>query len=86
LYPFGKLGFLVTAASKHRIQGSYSKYGTCMNTLYRNLGKFTAQNMMPWWGHLKFRMYNPRKITKYGVLLRMVSEAVSGYICNMAIY
>lgn len=31
-------------------------------------------------------MYNPGKITKYGVLVRMVCEAVSGYVCNMEIY
>ena len=37
--------------------------------------------MIPWWGHLKFG-----KITKYGVLVRMVCEAVSGYICNVEIY
>jgi hypothetical protein len=30
-------------------------------------------------------MYNPGKI-KYGVLVRMVCEKVSGYICNMEIY
>ena len=42
--------------------------------------------MIPWWGRLKFRTYNPGKITKYGVLVRMVSEAESGYICNMEIY
>ena len=29
---------------------------------------------------------NPRKITKYGVVERLVYEAVSGYICNMDIY
>jgi len=42
--------------------------------------------MIPWWCHLKFRTYNPGKITKYGVLVRMVCEAVSGYICNMEIH
>jgi hypothetical protein len=35
---------------------------------------------------MKFTTYNPGKITKYGVLVRMVCEAVSGYICNMEIY
>ena len=35
---------------------------------------------------LKFRTHNSRKITKYGVLVRMVCEAVLGYICNMEIY
>jgi len=41
---------------------------------------------IPWRGRLKFRTYNPVKITKYGVLVRMVCEAVSGYVCNMQIY
>jgi hypothetical protein len=31
--------------------------------------------MIPWQGHLKFRKYGPGKITKYGVLVRMVCEA-----------
>jgi hypothetical protein len=42
--------------------------------------------MIPWWGRLKFRTYNPDKITKYGMLVRMVCEVVSGYICNMELY
>jgi len=42
--------------------------------------------VIPWRGRLKFKAYNPGKITKYGVLVRMVCEAVSGYICNMDIY
>ena len=35
---------------------------------------------------MKFGMYNPGKITKYGMLVRMVYETVSGYICEMKIY
>jgi len=42
--------------------------------------------MIPWRGRLKFRTYNPGKITKCGVLVRMVCEAVLGYICNMEVY
>jgi len=34
----------LTTGSKHRIQGGYSKFGPCMNILYRNLGQYTAQN------------------------------------------
>jgi len=40
--------------------------------------------VIPWRGRLKFRTYNPGKI-KHGVLVRMVCEAVSGYICNREI-
>ena len=25
--------------------------------------------MLGWWGHLRFRVYNPGKITKYGILV-----------------
>ena len=42
--------------------------------------------MIPWRGRLAFRTYNPGKKTKYGLLVRMVCETVSGYICNMEIY
>jgi len=41
LKPLGRPGILMTTASKHRIRGSYSKFGPCMNILYRNLGQFT---------------------------------------------
>jgi hypothetical protein len=44
------------------------------------------ETMISWQGHLAFRTYNPGKKTKYGLLVRMVCEAVSGYICNMEIY
>jgi len=37
-------------------------------------------------GCLKFRTCDPRKITKYGVMERLVYEAVSDYVCNMDIY
>jgi len=42
--------------------------------------------MIPWRGRLAFRTYNPGKKMKYRLLVRMVCEAVSGYICNMEIY
>jgi len=42
--------------------------------------------MTPSQGCLKFRMYNPGKITKYGVLVRLECVAVSVYICNAEIY
>jgi len=44
LNPFSRPGILVTTTRKHRIQGSYSKFGLCLNILHRNLGQYTAQN------------------------------------------
>ena len=31
-------------------------------------------------------MYNLGKITKYGILVQMVCESSTGYICNLHIY
>ena len=42
--------------------------------------------IIPWRGRLSFKTYHPAKITKYGILLRMVCESESGYICNFQIY
>jgi hypothetical protein len=42
--------------------------------------------MIPWRGHLRFRMYNPSKLVKYGILVRMVCEDTSGYIGYIEIY
>jgi hypothetical protein len=44
------------------------------------------ESMLGWRGRLRFRLYNASTITKYGILIRMVCESKSGYICNMHIY
>jgi len=44
------------------------------------------EGMLGWRGHLRFRVYNPDRITKYGILVRMVCESSTGYICNLQIY
>ena len=44
------------------------------------------EGMLGWRGRLRFRVYNPSKITKYGILVRMVCESSTGYICNLRIY
>jgi hypothetical protein len=47
---------------------------------------FLDEATVPWCSHLKFRTSGPGKITKYEVLVRMVFEAISRYICKMMIY
>jgi hypothetical protein len=42
--------------------------------------------MITWRGRLRFRTYNPGKLVKYGILVRMVCEATTGYIGNMEMY
>ena len=44
------------------------------------------EGMLGCWGHLRFRVYNPGKITKYGILVWMVCESSTGCICNLQIY
>jgi hypothetical protein len=40
----------------------------------------------PWSGRLRFRMYNPRKVVKFVILVHMVREATTGYFGNMELY
>ncbi|XP_058124174.1 piggyBac transposable element-derived protein 4 isoform X1 [Anopheles coustani] len=42
--------------------------------------------IVPSTGNLRFRKHNPAKTTRYGVLLRMLSESETGYILNMEVY
>ena len=42
--------------------------------------------IIPWRGRLSFRIYNPAKLTKYGILVQMLSEGKSGYIYNFEVY
>ena len=44
------------------------------------------ESIIPWRDRLAFKVYNASKIIKYGVLVRMVCEATTGYICNLDIY
>ena len=42
--------------------------------------------MLGWRDRLRFRVYNPNKITKYGILVWMVCGSSTGYICNLQNY
>jgi len=44
------------------------------------------EGMLDWRGRLRFRVYNPSKITKYSILVWMVCESSARYICDMQIY
>ena len=44
------------------------------------------EGMLGWWGRLRFCVYKRGKITKYGILVRMVSVSSTGYIGNLQIY
>ena len=42
--------------------------------------------MIPWRGRLLIQTYNPGKLIKNGLLVRMVTESNSGYVLNLEIY
>jgi len=44
------------------------------------------EGKLGWRGRLRFPVYNPGKITKNGILVRIVCESSTGYICNLQIY
>jgi hypothetical protein len=44
------------------------------------------EGMLGWQDCMRFRIYNPGRITKYCILVWMVCESMSGSICNMQIY
>uniref|UniRef100_A0A0N5C6W1 DDE_Tnp_1_7 domain-containing protein n=1 Tax=Strongyloides papillosus TaxID=174720 RepID=A0A0N5C6W1_STREA len=57
------------------------------NTVYKPKQNLSLdEGMIPWRGRLSFRTYNPGKIVKYGLLVRILSESDTGYICNLEIY
>lgn len=53
-----------------------------------NLGQNISidEGMIPWRGRLGFKVYNPSKITKYGILIRMLCDSATGYISSFKLY
>jgi hypothetical protein len=39
--------------------------------------------VIPWRGRLRMQTYNPGNLTKYGLLVHVVTESTSGYIGNL---
>jgi hypothetical protein len=39
--------------------------------------------VIPWRRRLRMRTYNPGKLTKHGLFVRVVTESTSGYIGNV---
>ncbi|PNF16810.1 hypothetical protein B7P43_G18018 [Cryptotermes secundus] len=44
------------------------------------------ESVIPWRGRFRIRTINPGNLTKYGLLVRVVTESTSGYIGNLEIY
>ena len=44
------------------------------------------EGMVPWRGHLSFRVYNPDKPKKYGIKAYMICDATNGYCLKFRLY
>ena len=79
---------MIKQARKHKMQKGHSKCSLCIfpTEIHVHLQpKELSLNeaTIPWQGGLKFKTYNPGKTTQYGLLVRMVCEAVSYCISTM---
>ncbi|XP_076160840.1 piggyBac transposable element-derived protein 4 isoform X2 [Ptiloglossa arizonensis] len=70
-----------------KIQPVLEYFVNKFKTVYKPKQQLSLEEgMITWSGRLKFRNYKPCKIVKCGLLVRMVRESDTGYICNMEIY
>ncbi|XP_043501577.1 piggyBac transposable element-derived protein 4-like [Polistes fuscatus] len=53
---------------------------------FANNANTPTNGMIPWRGRLTFKTYNPSKITKYGILIRMLCDSATGYISSFKLY
>jgi len=74
----------VTTASKQCAVRPFKIQPLC-EFFCQNYGKVTAhrkgddESMILWWGSSEIRVFNPRKVMKYGVLIRVMCEALKRY-------
>jgi hypothetical protein len=70
-----------------KVQPVLNYFKKRFNEVYKPCQQLSLDEcIIPWRGRLSFRTYNLAKIVKYGVLVRAVSEALTGYICNFEVY
>jgi hypothetical protein len=96
LKQYGKLGTSVVTQNKQSNQADSSKFMLFILTWCKNSKQYTVlkesqlfldEGMIPQRSLQKFWMYNPGKVVKYGLLVRMLHKSSSSsYICNMEIY
>ena len=74
--PFGRRSILVTAGGKHRIQGSYSKFGLCINT-FRPRGVYILRGLS---SHQSGRsIYTPAEYIYSAIFIRLFKKKYWGY-------
>ncbi|XP_070188662.1 piggyBac transposable element-derived protein 4-like [Littorina saxatilis] len=65
----------------------YTNLITRFATLYTPHRELSLdEGMVPWRGHLSFRVYNPDKPKKYGIKAYMVCDATNGYCAKFKLY
>lgn len=56
------------------------------NDVYKPQQLSLDESIIPWRGRLSIKTYNPAKLTKYGILIKILCEARIGYVCNFRVY
>nr|XP_033320948.1 piggyBac transposable element-derived protein 4-like [Megalopta genalis] len=70
-----------------KVQSIIDHFKEKFNEVYKPMQKLLLEeDIIPWRGRQNFQVYNPFKITKYGILIRMLCESSTGYVCNFDIY
>lgn len=71
----------------HKVRKPIDHFCNLFKTVYVPNQKLALdEGMLAWRGRLRFRVYNPSKIIKYGIMVRLLCESSTGYICTMQIY
>jgi hypothetical protein len=71
----------------YKIRASLDNLGEKFRRSYKPPQELSFDEaVIPWQGRLRFRPYNPGKLVKYQILVRMAREATTGYIGNMEIH
>jgi len=70
-----------------KIQPVFDHFISKFQTIYKLMQQLSLdEGMIPWRERLLIRTYNSANIVKYGLLVKMVCENKTEYICNTEIY
>jgi hypothetical protein len=69
-----------------KIQPALEFFLEKFQTVYKPKQLSLNEAVIPWKGRLHMWTYNPEKLTKYGLIVCVVTESTSGNIGNLEIY
>ncbi|XP_015190455.1 PREDICTED: piggyBac transposable element-derived protein 4-like [Polistes dominula] len=71
----------------YKVRPILNYFSEKFNNIYKPKQQISLhEGIIPWRGRLFFKVYNAENIIKYGILIRILSESDTGYICNFQVY